>query len=437
MNSHFRSLFVAAALGLIMVAAPFASAQVKTANLEKEMIELNKMTGEQAMQGLLQNLLNDKDRAKRMIAMAVEWTKEKDKLNYNFAYVLGLMAGDMKDLPACEKLMRVCIEHGVKLQSPRRLVQSYGALIDVYFENKKYDQSARLCNEVLNLKTDDGKERIVYQAITTRLGDTDFIEDDAFDAAKNLRPGVRRLLIKSITKQGKYEDALKHVDELIKSEDHWQERQLKAWVYHEAGQFDDAARTYEDVIERITKDRDLDPDEREAYVERQRYIMSSVYIDMKRVDKATEVLQTLLANKPDSPSYNNDLGYIWADNDMNLVDAERMIRKALELDRKQRQKAKISPDEDHDNGAYLDSLGWVLFKQKKYKEAKEAMLEAIKDKNSQHIEIYDHLGDILMALGEKQAAIDAWKKGLEHVTDSRRDQERKKTVEAKLEKHKQ
>ena len=51
------------------------------------------------------------------------------------------------------------------------------------------------------------------------------------------------------------------------------------------------------------------------------------------------------------------------------------------------------PGEDKDNGAYLDSLGWVLFRQQRFKEAKEALLKAVEDKSAQHIEIYDHLGD--------------------------------------------
>ena len=111
-----------------------------------------------------------------------------------------------------------------------------------------------------------------------------------------------------------------------------------------------------------------------------------------------------------------------------------MIRKAIDEDRKLRKKDKeLRPEEDKDNAAYLDSLGWVLFKKKKYKEAKEELLKAVQDKKSgQHIEIYDHLGDVCMELGEKDQAIAAWKKGLESATSSKRDQKRKAEVEKKM-----
>jgi tetratricopeptide (TPR) repeat protein len=208
---------------------------------------------------------------------------------------------------------------------------------------------------------------------------------------------------------------------------------LKGWVLHEGGRYEDSAKTYEEVLQRVTKDKTLKKDEMDEEVERFRYILSGVYVDMKRVDKAADVLKNLLARKPDDPTYNNDLGYIWADHDMHLDEAEKLIRKAIEEDRKQRKKdPDLRPDEDKDNAAYLDSLGWVLYKQKKYKDAKPYLLQAIKDEDGQHLEIYDHLADVHMALGEKAEAIAAWKKGLDVARPSKREQQRKVEVEKKL-----
>src|SRR5205823_2953410 len=105
--------------------------------------------------------------------------------------------------------------------------------------------------------------------------------------------------------------------------------------------------------------------------------------------------------------------------------------KALDEDKKQRKNI-ADADEDKDSSAYLDSLGWVLFKKKKYKEAKEPLLKAIEDKEGQHIEILDHLGDVHMALGEKDEAVKAWKKGIEVAGETKREQEKKAQVEKKL-----
>lgn len=406
------------------------------AALKEKLRELNRVTGNEPLQAALKRLLADETATKKLIGAAAPWARDKkDVFTYNGALLLALASADLKDLGSAEAFFRVCMEQAAKLQSARKLLQSYVGLIDLYFDAKRFEDSARICRELLELKTDDGKPRVVLQAYTTRFGDVDFIEDDSFDTAKRLRPGVHRMLIQAITKQGKYDQALKLSDSLIKATDHWLERQLKGWVLREAGKFQEAVEIYEDVIDRVGKDKDLDGEERDAYQERYKYVLSNIYMDLKRIDKAADLLQELLKKKPDDPGYLNDLGYIWADHDMNLAEAEKMIRRAIELDRKRR-KVEEKGAEFQDNGAYLDSLGWVLFKQKRYKEAKEVLLQAIKDKNSQHIEIYDHLGDVHMILGEKEAALAAWRKGLEVVGEGRREMEHKARVEKKLEKHK-
>jgi uncharacterized protein HemY len=159
---------------------------------------------------------------------------------------------------------------------------------------------------------------------------------------------------------------------------------------------------------------------------------------LNRVDKAGVELQFLLKERPDDPTYNNDLGYIWADHDMNLDQAETMIRKAIAEDRKQRQKLAKDGDKteaDKVNAAYLDSLGWVLFKQKKYQEAKPVLEQAVQDKEGQHVEIFDHLGEVHLALGERADAIAAWKKGIEVAGPTKREQERKADLQKKLKKY--
>jgi hypothetical protein len=64
-----------------------------------------------------------------------------------------------------------------------------------------------------------------------------------------------------------------------------------------------------------------------------------------------------------------------------------------------------------------------------------ALLDAIKDKTAQHIEIYDHLGDVHMALGEREAALEAWRRGLEVVGEGQREKQRRAEVEKKLQQH--
>jgi len=257
-----------------------------------------------------------------------------------------------------------------------------------------------------------------------------------------------RQMAQVLTKMGKIDQALKMIDNLVKVADRRAAtrpeaiverillRDLKGRVLREAGKYDESARTWEDLLDVLAKDKDLKEKAKEDFGDEIRYRLSGVYVDLKQIDKASKHLETLLNKEKDNPTYNNDLGFIWADNDMKLEEAEKLIRHALDEDRKQRRKAipDIKPEQDKDNAAYLDSLGWVLYKRKKYKEALEPLLEAIKQEEGQHVEIFDHLGDVYVALGEKGKAIESWKKGVKCAPLSKRDEQRKTEVEKKIKK---
>jgi len=95
----------------------------------------------------------------------------------------------------------------------------------------------------------------------------------------------------------------------------------------------------------------------------------------------------------------NYLGYMWAERGTNLTRAREMIEKAVKL--------------DPTNSAYLDSLGWVLFKQGHVKEALEPIRKAVDLNDEPDATLYDHLGDIYAALNERDKAREAWRKSLE------------------------
>ena len=56
----------------------------------------------------------------------------------------------------------------------------------------------------------------------------------------------------------------------------------------------------------------------------------------------------------------------------------------------------------------------------------------IKSDEGKNIEIYDHLADVLLALGEKAQAVETWKKALKLEANSLREQHRRAEIEKKL-----
>ena len=94
----------------------------------------------------------------------------------------------------------------------------------------------------------------------------------------------------------------------------------------------------------------------------------------------------------------NYLGYMWAERGDNLKEAREMIEKAVAL--------------EPDNAAYLDSLAWVLFKLGDPRKAVPLIEKAVQRSEEPDATLYDHLGDIYSAAGQKSKAREAWRKSL-------------------------
>jgi tetratricopeptide (TPR) repeat protein len=384
------------------------------ASLRKNALELNEITGSAPMRGKLQKLIDDADGTKKLLTVAAKMVKEKPKdppFNRNATLLLALAAENFKQVEISATFYRLNALQSMRLLSERSMAQAYLGLIQMYSDNKRFTESEKVCREFLNTAGE---------------------EDEVIE---RLRPLVKRRLVLAVARQGAYDKALKLVDELIKEDSReWLNRALKAQVLRAAEKLEESAKVYLEVIERAAKDEQVPKKDRDDAIEEYRYALSGIYADLNQIDKASEQLKALLQRDPTNPTYNNDLGYIWADRGLHLEEAEKLIRKAIDEDRKQRRSANppLRPEEDHDSAAYLDSLGWVLFKQGKSKEAKTYLLQATKDREGQSIEIYDHLAEVYLALGKKTEALAAWKKGLESITSSRRDQKRKAEVEKKV-----
>ncbi len=117
--------------------------------------------------------------------------------------------------------------------------------------------------------------------------------------------------------------------------------------------------------------------------------------DIAQAEKYFEQCLGLSPNFPDALNY---LGYMWADRGVNLDKAREMIEKAV----------KLKPNE----AAFLDSLGWVLFKQNQPKEALDYILKAVELSPEPDATLYDHLGDIYAVLQDTEKAREAWRKSL-------------------------
>jgi tetratricopeptide (TPR) repeat protein len=100
--------------------------------------------------------------------------------------------------------------------------------------------------------------------------------------------------------------------------------------------------------------------------------------------------------KPDYAHAYNALGYTLADRTDRLAEAIELLEKALNL----------APNDPF----ILDSMGWALFKVKRYGEAVEYLRRAYAGRGDP--EIAAHLGEVLWVKGEREEARRVWQGGL-------------------------
>ena len=400
----------AAVAALFLLAAPAPAAPAPAETLRGKALALNQVTGEDAELGKIFELIEDAGHTKPLLTEAVKIAKEKEQpFNVNATLILARTAQLLRQTDESVIFYRLYIDQAEQLRSPQKLGEGYSGLIKTLYDGGKYEESEKACEDFIALKGEPALEQ--------------------------LKPAVLRQMVLILAKEGKADKAESLINKIVKAQpDNPLNQIAKGQFLREVDKPGDAVKAYEAAIDLIKKDEDLTKEQQDDFVSGIRYTLSGLHMENNELDKAAADLKELLEKEPDNPGYNNDLGYIWADHDMNLPESEKLIRKALDEDKKQRLKANpdLKPADVKENASYLDSLGWVLFKEKKFKEALGPLQEAVKDADSQSIEIYDHLAEVQLAGGDKAAALATWKKGLELPAETKREKQRKAEVEKKV-----
>jgi len=120
------------------------------------------------------------------------------------------------------------------------------------------------------------------------------------------------------------------------------------------------------------------------------------------VDIAEKDLRRVIAAQPENAAALNALGYTLADQTERFEEAEELIRQAYIL----------QPNEP----SIIDSMGWIAFRLDRLQEAIQFLQKAWQlDRNP---EIAAHLGEVLWASGQQDAARAVWREGYDINPDN-------------------
>lgn len=285
-----------------------------------------------------------------------------DKLTFELAYVLAnLSAEARREEPAVEFYRHILDQFGDNAEQAEDAFRELGGF---YIDIKKYAEAAKVFQEAAGHRNQsDSRLNFLY------------------------------MLSQAQELAGDTKGALETVATARQNTDHPLLAVQEGWIYYHSKQFDEAIARFEKVLATYSQ-----PQFRPV-VNRARSILSTIYVQRGEQRKGEEILEEMLKESPNDPTLNNDLGYLYAEHGKNLEQAERMIRKAV----------KAEPD----NAAFLDSLGWVLFKLGKVEEAVPILEKAIaKAKGTGDDTLWDHLGDAYEKAGQSDKALAAWKNAL-------------------------
>ena len=296
-----------------------------------------------------------------LIAVLREQTKDSTrKEHFASAFVLASIASSNEKTAEALELYDIALK-----ANPSSAARVFMAKAEVLIQAKRYAEAAD----------------VYQQALANPL-------------AQGGRPDIYYRMSRVLAFAGKTKEALDAVDQLGQLVQPNLPLVLfqRAWIHYYAHNWDDARKGFEDLIAKHPDDG--------TFTHRARVSLSNVYVQLGDMKKGEEILEQFLVENPDDPGVNNDLGYLYAEQGKNLERAKTMIEKAVKAEPK--------------NGAYLDSMGWVLFKLGQHAEAKTWLEKATQAEGSGGGDstIWDHLGDAQLQLKDIPGARTSWERAL-------------------------
>ena len=171
--------------------------------------------------------------------------------------------------------------------------------------------------------------------------------------------------------------------------------------------FEESINFYTEILNIIKEDHPLYPEVTDG--------RGVAYERIGEWNKAEKDLLSSLAAKPNQAYVINYLAYSWIEKNIKVEESLAMLEKANKL---------------KSNDPYItDSLGWALFKLKKYEESKNYLQLAVQLMPADPI-VNDHFGDVLWKFGNKIQARYYWNYVLilEETEDDLKNDVRKKLI---------
>lgn len=351
-------------------------------------------------EGKIDDAIREYERATRSNIEEVDKSVVANAL-YRLAHLYQKKGQPMKAIP--------CLRDIIKLAPPIDLSGIHTEIGMAYYDASEYEKARKELELSKELNPRLPATRLYLALTYDEMGELDKAITEATDFLQASRGTwlAHAFLADLYSRANRTEDATIHRREAIArlrtrvatDTNNTQEYITLAKLLMAEGREDEAVRVMEGAAERFKT-----PEEAKEI----HFMLANLYYEINRPRQVELALREALRIDPDFHEASNFLGYFFAERGVALDEALRLVEDALKAQPK--------------NGAYLDSLGWVYYKQatedvndKRMDMAMENLLEAVRI--SPDPEIYKHIGELYYSQGRWEKAREQWEKALKEFPE--------------------
>ncbi len=335
--------------------------------------------------------------AGKMIDKAKELAPDDLEVRYN---EVGLLEDEGKTADAITALKKILDStarnnYNTGERSYRsKMLEQLGLL---YRTIDQYDQAVDAFRQIATVDPDLAA-RAEAQIIDTYRLARDFTKaQQESDAALKKYPNektIHQVRAQLLADQGKTDQAIAELKKLMDGKNDLQIYLAMADVYEKGRNFTEMGKAL-DEAEKLSQTKD---DKTNVLFTR-----GAMYEREKKYDQAEKTFRQVIDADPSNASALNYLGYMLADQNVRLQEAQDLIQRAVKL--------------DPNNYAFLDSLGWVYYRMNRLNEAEQQLSRSIQLRDNDPT-IHDHLGDVYFKEGKIKEAIAQWESSLKNFNTS-------------------